>query len=94
MLSINKSKFAYTEDASLAERNRIFDEVKLDWSMKNVKLSISEADMWRTKFCGDCAHHKPATLKNSSGYTSCNITDASVYFGMKCNINKWQPIIK
>lgn len=74
------------------KRNKIFIEGSISWEQQNVELGIKSSDKWRTKFCGDCDHHKPATLKNSNGYTSCDITDESVYFGMKCNKGKWQPI--
>ncbi len=74
------------------KRNKLFIENKIEWNQQNEDLGIKSSDIWRTEFCGDCDHHKPATLKNSSGYTSCDITDESVYFGMKCNKGKWQPI--
>ena len=74
------------------KRNKIFIESAISWEQQNVELGIKSSDLWRTKYCGDCVHHKPATLKNSHSYTSCDITDESVWFGMKCNKGAWQPI--
>ena len=72
-------------------RKKIFIRDQRKWDAQNVEIGITSADIWRSKFCGDCSHHKQATLSNSSGYTSCDVNGASVCFGMACDKGKWQP---